>query len=108
MFDSLHDMGDPIGIASHLRTALKGDGTLMLVEPLAGDTVEENAHPLGQAFYGLSALFCTAISKSQEVGLALGAQAGPKRLSAVLTDGGFSSAEKVLTSGANMIIEARP
>ena len=108
MFDSLHDMGDPIGIASHLRTALKGDGTLMLVEPLAGDTVEENAHPLGQTFYGLSALFCTAISKSQEVGLALGAQAGPKRLSAVLTEGGFSSAEKVLTSGANMIIEAKP
>lgn len=80
----------------------------MLVEPLAGDTVEENAHPLGQAFYGLSVLFCTAISKSQEVGLALGAQAGPKRLSAVLTEGGFSSAEKVLTSGANMIIEAKP
>ena len=108
MFDALHDMGDPVGIASHLRTALKPDGTLMVVEPLAGDTVEDNLHPLGQAFYAFSTVFCTAISKSQDVGLALGAQAGPKRLSAVLTDGGFTSAEKVLTSGANMIIEARP
>ena len=102
MFDALHDMGDPVGIASHLRTALKPDGTLMVVEPLAGDTVEENTHPMGQAFYGMSALMCTAASKSQEVGLALGAQAGPKRLIDVLTEAGFSSAEKVLGAGASM------
>ncbi len=78
MFDSLHDMGDPVGIASHLHTALKPDGTLMLVEPLAGDTVEENTHALGQAFYDFSTLFCSAISKSKEVGLASALKLGPR------------------------------
>ena len=108
IFDALHDMGDPVGAASHLHTALKPDGTLMAIEPVAGDTVEENTHPMGQAFYGFSTVFCTPMSKAQEVGLALGNQAGPKRLNAVLVEAGFSSTRTAASSGVFMVIEARP
>ena len=76
MFDCLHDMGDPVGAARHVLEALAPDGTWMIVEPLAGDTVQDNLNPLGRAYYAFSNFLCTPSSLSQEVGLALGAQAG--------------------------------
>ena len=108
IFDALHDMGDPVGAASRVRDALAPAGTLMVVEPLAGDSLVDNLHPLGQAFYAFSTLICTAASKSQEVGLALGAQAGPKRLTEVLEQAGFGSVRVAAETGSNMVLEARP
>ena len=109
IFDAFHDMGDPVGAASHLRESLKPDGTLMIIEPVAGDTLAENTHAMGQAFYGFSTMFCTAMSKAQDVGLALGAQAGPKRLTDVLADAGFSSTRIAQSSSpVFMVLEARP
>ncbi len=90
IFDALHDMGDPAGACSHILTSLKDDGTFMLVEPAAGDALEDNLHVLGQIYYSFSTLICTPASRAQEVGLALGAQAGEKRLTEVLKQGGFS------------------
>lgn len=107
MFDALHDMGDPVGIARHLRTRLAPDGVFMLVEPLAGDTLSENLHVLGQLYYSASTLICTPASRAQEVGLALGAQAGEKRLTAVLNEAGFSRVRRAASSDANMVLEAR-
>src|SRR5260370_763118 len=89
-FDCLHDMGDPAGASAHVHSRLKKDGTWMIVEPFAGDKLEDNLNPIGRAFYGASTLLCTPASLSQEVGLALGAQAGQKRLFAVVTSGSFS------------------
>ena len=89
-FDCLHDMGDPAGASAHVCKSLKKDGTWMIVEPNAGDKLEDNLHPIGRAFYGASTLLCTPASLSQEVGLALGAQAGEKRLREVVTSGGFT------------------
>ena len=77
MFDCLHDMGDPVGAARHVREAIADDGTWMVVEPMAGDRVEDNLNPVGRAYYGFSTLLCTPTSLSQDVGLALGTQAGP-------------------------------
>ncbi len=91
IFDAIHDMGDPAGAAAHIRQALKQDGSFMVVQPLAGDALEENLHLLGTIFYGFSTLACVPASKAQEVGFALGAQAGQKRLSEVLMQGGFNS-----------------
>ncbi len=108
IFDALHDMGDPVGAASRVRDALAPSGTLMVVEPLAGDSLVDNLHPLGQAFYAFSTLICTPASKSQEVGLALGAQAGPKRLTDVLQQAGFGSVRVAAETGSNMVLEARP
>jgi ubiquinone/menaquinone biosynthesis C-methylase UbiE len=79
-FDCLHDMGDPAGASAHVFSTLKKAGTWMIVEPMAGDKIEDNLNPIGRAFYGASTLLCTPASLSQEVGLALGAQAGEKRL----------------------------
>ena len=107
-FDCLHDMGDPVGAAKAAHRALKRDGTLLLVEPMAGDTVAENMNPVGRIFYASSTAICTPASMAQEVGLALGAQAGPKRLSAVLAAGGFTRVREARRTPFNLILEARP
>jgi 2-polyprenyl-3-methyl-5-hydroxy-6-metoxy-1,4-benzoquinol methylase len=107
-FDCLHDMGDPVGASAHVRGTLKKDGTWMIVEPFAGDKLEDNLNPIGRAFYGASTLLCTPASLSQEVGLALGAQAGEKRLREVVTDGGFSHFRRATQTPFNLIFEARP
>ena len=90
MFDCLHDMGDPVGAARHVREALAPDGTWLIVEPMAGDRVEDNLNPVGRAYYGFSTFLCTPASLSQEVGLALGAQAGEARIGDVVAAGGFT------------------
>jgi SAM-dependent methyltransferase len=108
MFDCLHDMGDPVAAAGAARRSLAADGTFMAVEPIAGDRVEDNLHPLGRVFYAASALICTPGSLAQPGGLALGPQAGPARLTAVLTDAGFSTVRTATTSPVNLVLEARP
>lgn len=108
MFDALHDMGDPVGAARRLRECLKPDGTLMLVEPLAGDHLSDNLHLLGQIFYSASTVICTPASKAQEVGLALGAQAGERRITAVLKEAGFAHVRRATQTDVNMVLEARP
>lgn len=107
-FDCLHDMGDPEGAARHVYSSLKKDGTWMIVEPFAGDKIEENFNPIGRAFYGASTLLCTPASLSQEVGLALGAQAGEKRLREVVTAGGFTRFRRATQTPFNLVFEARP
>jgi len=108
MFDCLHDMGDPVGAARHVRGTLKPDGTWMIVEPHAGDRVEENLNPVGRAYYGFSTLLCTPASLSQEVGLALGAQAGEARIRDVVTAGGFTRFRRAAETPFNIVYEARP
>jgi 2-polyprenyl-3-methyl-5-hydroxy-6-metoxy-1,4-benzoquinol methylase len=108
MFDCLHDMGDPAGAARHVRGSLAPDGTWMIVEPRAGDRVEENLNPVGRAYYGFSTLLCTPSSLAQEVGLALGAQAGEARIKEVVLGAGFSSFRRVAETPFNMVFEARP
>jgi len=107
-FDCLHDMGDPVGGLEHTRKALKPDGTVMIVEPFAHDELEKNLNPVGRMFYSFSTMICTPASISQEVGLALGAQAGPKRLEKVIREGGFSKFRIATSTPFNMIIEATP
>lgn len=107
IFDALHDMGDPVGAARHIRETMKPDGTFMLVEPLAGDTMEENFHPIGQIFYGFSTTVCTPASLAQEVGLGLGAQAGEKRLANVLREAGFRTIRRATQTDTNMVLEVR-
>ena len=106
-FDCLHDMGDPVGAARHVRQSLAPKGSWMLVEPMAHDRLEDNLNPIGRLYYGASTLLCTPASLSQEVGLALGAQAGEARLRKVLTDAGFRQIRRVAETPANMVIEAR-
>lgn len=106
-FDCLHDMGDPVGAARHIRDMLKPDGTFMLVEPFAGDTIDDNLNPVGRMFYSASTMICTPGSLAQEVGLALGAQAGEARLSDVLHQAGFSHVRRAAETPFNMVIEAR-
>jgi SAM-dependent methyltransferase len=108
MFDCLHDMGDPIGAARHVLTTLKPDGTWMIVEPAAGDRIEENLNPVGRAYYSFSTLLCTPASLSQEVGLALGAQAGEARIRGVVEAGGFTRFRRVAETPFNLVFEARP
>jgi SAM-dependent methyltransferase len=108
VFDALHDMGDPVGAASHVKQALQPDGTFMIVEPLAGDSLAENFNPVGRVYYGFSTMICTPGSLSQEVGLALGAQAGERRLRDVLSKGGFTRFRRAVETPFNMILEARP
>ena len=108
MFDCLHDMGDPVGAARHVRDMLATDGTWMIVEPAAGDRVEDNLNPVGRAYYGFSTLLCTPASLSQEVGLALGAQAGEARIGEVVESGGFSRFRRVAETPFNLVFEARP
>ncbi len=107
IFDALHDMGDPVGASAHILKSLGDEGTFMLVEPLAADALEDNLHPLGQIFYAFSTVICTMASKSQEVGLALGAQAGEKRLTQVLKEGGFTRIRRATETPTNMVLEAR-
>ncbi len=107
-FDCLHDMGDPAGAAAHLRKALKADGTWMIVEPMAGDTLAGNLNPISRIFYAGSTMICIPTSKAQEVGRALGAQAGQARLSEVITAGGFSQIRRATETPFNMVLEARP
>ena len=108
-FDSLHDMGDPVGAARHVREALVPDGTWMIVEPMAADRVEDNFTPVGRAYYAFSTLLCTTGSLSQDVGLAIGTQAGPARLREVIVDGGgFSSLQQAAATPFNLVLEARP
>lgn len=108
MFDALHDMGDPVGAVAHARKVLKPDGTLMLIEPMAGDSLVDNLNPVGRVYYASSTHICVPTSLNQEVGAALGAQAGPKRLGEVIRKGGFSQSRKVAGTPFNMILEARP
>ncbi len=108
LFDCLHDMGDPVGAARHVRQALAPDGTLLLVEPMAGDALEDNLNPVGRTFYGLSTVICTPGSQDQEVGCGLGAQAGERRLGAVLAEAGFSRVRPATQTPFNLILEARP
>jgi 2-polyprenyl-3-methyl-5-hydroxy-6-metoxy-1,4-benzoquinol methylase len=107
VFDALHDMGDPVGAARHVHEMLAQDGTWMVVEPFAGDAIEENLNPIGRIFYGGSTMLCTPASLSQEVGLALGAQAGQQRLTEVLNEGGFSRVRRVAETPFNIVLEAR-
>ena len=107
-FDCLHDMGDPVGAAQSIRAALDPDGTWMIVEPIAGDTVQDNLNPVGRAYYAFSTLLCTPSSLSQEVGLALGAQAGEARLRQVLETAGFTRVRRAAETPFNLVLEARP
>lgn len=106
IFDALHDMGDPVGAAKHVRESLKDDGTFMLVEPMAGDTMAENMNPLGQIFYAFSTTVCTPNSLSQDVAYGLGAQAGQTRLTEVLNAGGFGTVKRAAETPTNMVLEA--
>ena len=107
-FDCLHDMGDPEGAAKHVRSTLKDDGTWMLVEPMAGDSLAENLNPVGRLYYAFSTMICVPASKDQEVGLALGAQAGERRIGEVVTGGGaFSEFRRAAETPFNLILEAR-
>jgi 2-polyprenyl-3-methyl-5-hydroxy-6-metoxy-1,4-benzoquinol methylase len=108
VFDALHDMGDPVGAARHVRTQLADDGTWLVVEPFAGDAVEDNLNPVGRVFYAGSTMLCTPASLSQEVGLALGAQAGERRLAEVLHEGGFSRVRRSAETPFNLVLEVRP
>ncbi|MDQ8021476.1 MAG: class I SAM-dependent methyltransferase [Moraxellaceae bacterium] len=107
VFDALHDMGDPVGASKHICSTLAEDGTWMIVEPYAGDRVEENLNPVGRAYYAGSTLICTPCSLSQEVGLALGAQAGEARMRAVVTSAGFRHFRRATHSPFNLVFEAR-
>jgi 2-polyprenyl-3-methyl-5-hydroxy-6-metoxy-1,4-benzoquinol methylase len=107
-FDCLHDMGDPVGASAHVLKSLSSDGTWMLVEPFAGDKLEDNLNPIGRAFYGASTLLCTPASLSQEVGLGLGAQAGEARLREVVTSGGFTRFRRAAQTPFNLVFEVKP
>ena len=106
-FDCLHDMADPVGAARHARQALKADGNCMIVEPFAGDKVEDNLNPIGRAFYGASSLVCVPVSLARN-GPALGAQAGERRMRDVVTSAGFSRFRRATETPFNMVLEARP
>src|SRR6478752_775432 len=106
-FDALHDMGDPVGAARHIRESLAPDGTWLLVEPAAADRLEDNLTPVSRAYYGFSTLLCTPASLSQDVGLALGTQAGPARLRDVATAAGFTRFRVAAQTPLNLVIEVR-
>ena len=106
-FDSLHDMGDPVGAAKHVLSTLKPDGTWMLVEPFANDLAEDNHNPVGRIYYSASTMLCTPASLSQEVGLALGAQAGEARLREVAKQAGFTKFRRAAETPFNLVFEVR-
>lgn len=108
VFDCLHDMGDPVSAAAHVLKSLNKDGSWMIVEPFAGDRVEDNLNPVGRVYYGASTLICTPASLAQEVGLALGAQAGEARLRDVIGKGGFTRFRRATETPFNIVFEARP
>lgn len=107
MFDCLHDMGDPAGAAAHIKKALKDDGAMMVVEPMAGDNLSDNLNPIGRVYYAFSTTVCTPSSLSQEVQAALGAQAGESRLREVIESGGFGMVRRAAETPFNLVIEAR-
>jgi SAM-dependent methyltransferase len=108
VFDCLHDMGDPVGAATHVRESLAEDGTWMIVEPFANDRLKDNLNPVGRVYYSFSTLLCTPCSRSQEIGLCLGAQAGEARIREVVTKAGFSRFRRAAETPFNIIYEARP
>jgi len=108
VFDCLHDMGDPVGAARHVRQSLKEDGTWMIVEPFANDELKDNLNPVGRVYYSFSTLLCTPCSRSQEVGLCLGAQSGEKRIGDVVSSAGFSRFRRATETPFNIVYEARP
>jgi len=108
VFDCLHDMGDPVGAATHVRAALADDGCWMIVEPFAHDDLQDNLNPVGRVYYSFSTLLCTPCSRSQEVGMCLGAQAGEKRIQEVVTSAGFSRFRRATQTPFNLVYEARP
>jgi SAM-dependent methyltransferase len=108
IFDALHDMGDPVGAATHVRRSLASDGAFMLVEPNAADDLVGNLNPVGRMFYSASAMICTPASMSQEVALALGAQAGEARLKQVAVEAGFTRFRRAAETPFNMVLELRP
>ena len=107
-FDCLHDMGDPVGAARHVLSTLAPDGTWMIVEPYATDRLEDNLNPVGKIYYNASTLICTPASRAQEVGLALGAQAGEERMRNVVTEAGFSHFRRAAETPVNIVYEAKP
>ena len=108
VFDCLHDMGDPVGAAKHVRESLAEDGTWMIVEPFAADDLKGNLNPVGRVYYSFSTLLCTPSSRSQEVGLCLGAQAGEARIRGVVTAAGFTRFRRAAETPFNIVYEARP
>jgi ubiquinone/menaquinone biosynthesis C-methylase UbiE len=108
VFDCLHDMGDPVGAAQHILQSLKKDGTWMIVEPFANDDLKDNLNPVGRVYYSFSTLLCTPCSRSQEVGLCLGAQAGEARMREVVSSAGFTRFRRAAETPFNMVYEARP
>ncbi|HKO05765.1 MAG TPA: class I SAM-dependent methyltransferase [Candidatus Acidoferrales bacterium] len=108
VFDCLHDMGDPVGAAQHVRQSLHQDGTWMIVEPFANDELKDNLNPVGRVYYSFSTLLCTPCSRSQEVGLCLGAQSGESRIREVVTTAGFSRFRRATETPFNLVYEARP
>ena len=107
VFDCLHDMGDPVGAATHVRQSLAKDGTWMIVEPFANDQLKDNLNPVGRVYYSFSTLLCTPCSRSQEVGLCLGAQAGEARIRDVITTAGFKRFRRATETPFNIVYEAR-
>jgi SAM-dependent methyltransferase len=108
VFDCLHDMGDPVGAAAHVRKSLGKDGTWMIVEPFANDELKDNLNPVGRVYYSFSTLLCTPCSRSQEIALCLGAQSGEKRISDVVMEAGFSRFRRAAETPFNIVYEARP
>jgi SAM-dependent methyltransferase len=108
VFDCLHDMGDPIGAATHVRQSLAKDGTWMIVEPFANNDLKDNLNPVGRVYYSFSTLLCTPSSRSQEVGLCLGAQAGEARIKDVVTASGFTRFRRAAETPFNIVYDARP
>ena len=108
VFDCLHDMGDPVGAAQHVRQSLAKDGTWMIVEPFANDQLKDNLNPVGRVYYSFSTLLCTPCSRSQEVALCLGAQAGEARIRQVVTSAGFNRFRRATETPFNIVYEARP
>ena len=108
VFDCLHDMGDPVGASAHVKKSLSADGTWMIVEPFAHDRLEDNLNPVGRIFYSASTFICTPASRSQDVGMCLGAQAGESRMREVVTQGGFKRFRRATETPFNLVYEARP
>jgi SAM-dependent methyltransferase len=108
VFDCLHDMGDPVGAAAHVRQSLRDDGTWMIVEPFANDNLKDNLNPVGRVYYSFSTLLCTPCSRSQEVGLCLGAQSGEAQIRSVVTSAGFTRFRRATETPFNLVYEARP
>lgn len=107
-FDALHDMGDPVGTATHVFKQLKPDGTWMIVEPMAADELSDNFNPVGRLFYAASTSICVPTALAQQTGFALGAQAGERKLTEVIKDGGFRTVRRAAETPFNIVLEARP